>query len=251
MLRRHQGVLDEAQRLLEKESQNAQAIGDGYTEAWAQHELGELLVDRGDLSQARSRLRRALELRQACGLEAFVIDTVLDTAKLMLEEGDSKQALAMAERVCTFYARQGNHAKEGWAHALRARVLLVRGETTPARGALKHAQALSGQSEDIFIMAEVLLTRAWAAVRGGSGAEREQTARLLQEFSARCQLGELKGLEFQARLSLAELHHASGLDAAGAECMDLEQEARLLGYLSVARKAHALAQLRGARPGRS
>jgi eukaryotic-like serine/threonine-protein kinase len=170
---------------------------------------------------------------------------------LMLKEGDSQQALAMAERVRTFYAQQGNQAKEGWAHALRARVLLVRGETALARGALMSAQALSGRSEDLFIMAEVLLTRAWAAALTGSAAEREETAHLLQELIARFQMGELKGMEFQARLGLAELHHASGMDSAGAECLNLEKEALLLGYLAVARKARALAQLRGSRPGGS
>lgn len=100
-------------------------------------------------------------------------------------------------------------------------------------------------------MAEVLLTSAWAAVRMGAAAERQEAAHLLEELIARFQAGELKGMELQARLGLAELHHASGNDAAGAECMNLEKEARLLGYLAVAQKARALAQLLGAHPGRS
>jgi serine/threonine protein kinase/tetratricopeptide (TPR) repeat protein len=240
MVWRHQGALDEAQHLLDKAGRMAQAIGDDYTEAWAQHELGDLFIDRGDLPQARSRLKRALNLRQVRGLQPFMVDTELSLAKLALKEGDSEQALTRAEQACTFYAQQRNHDKEGWAQALLTRALLVRGETAQARRALSRAQALAGRSEDVFILAEVLLTGAWAAARIGSRAEREEAARQLQGFIARAQEGGLKGVELRARLSLAELHQANGVDSAPTECMALEQEASRLGYLAIAQKVRAV-----------
>jgi tetratricopeptide (TPR) repeat protein len=243
MVRHRQGALDEAQRLFEEGTAMAQRIGDDYTEAWAQQELGALFIDRGDWAQARARLGRALELRKARGLEAFVIETELALAKLALKEGASEQSLALASRAYAFYVRQKNRDKEGLAHAVLARALLVRGRHAEARQELVRARALAGRSEDVFITAEVLLTEAWVTALLGAAPERQELAQRLQELIDWAHQGGLVGVVLQARLCLAELEQASGMvEPVRAECSAIEQEALRLGYLAIARKAGAVAR---------
>jgi len=233
---RHQGALEEAQRRLEAGCRAAQANGDDYTQAWAQQELGQLFMDRGYRLQARSRFERALTLRQARGLKAFVIETELELSKLALEEGLTEQALSLAEQARAFYVEQQNRDREGLAHAQVARALQLRGETARAREALARAQALAAHSEDVFIQADVLLTGA-AMAPLGSTVEREEAERQLQDFITRAQRGGLKGLELRARLGLVALVRPRDTDGARAGCLEIELEATRLGYLPLAQQA--------------
>lgn len=237
---RHQGVLEEAQRQLEAGCRAAQANGDDYTQAWAQQELGLLFMDRGYRLQARSRLERALTLRQARGFKAFVIETELELSKLALEEGLPEQAMALAEQARAFYAEQLNRDREGLAHAQLARVFQVKGETSKAHQALARAQALAAHSEDMFIQADVLLTRA-AMAPLGSPVEQAEAERQLQGFIGRVQKGGLKGLELRAWLSLRILSRARDVEGARTAFLEIEVEATRLGYLTLAQQARMLA----------
>lgn len=237
---RHQGALEEAQRRLEAGCRVAQANGDDYTQAWAQQELGLLFMDRGYRLQARSRLERALTLRQARGFKAFVIETELELSKLALEEGLTDQALALAEQARAFYVEQQNRDREGLAHAQLARVFQAKGEATQAREALARAQALAANSEDVFIQADVLLTRAALALLGAP-AEQEEAERQLRGFIERAQQAGLKGLEFRARLSLVALGRNRDADRTRAACSEIELAATRLGYMTLAQQARSLA----------
>jgi len=241
VLLRHQGALDEAQRLLKEGGTKArEVLGDGYTEAWACNELGNLFLDRGEPAQARTWLQRGLELRQARGLQFFVAESELDLARLALEEGALDEALSLAERARAFYAEQKNSVRQGLAYAVMAQVLLVKVGHAGAHEVLQRAQSLAGQTESIFISTEVALSRAWAAAQGGSPLEREEATTLLQELSSRVAANSLKGLELRTRLALAALEQSRGMASARSKCAELEKEATQLGYLAIARKARAL-----------
>ncbi len=241
VLLRHQGMLDEAQRLLEEGGAAARdVLGDGYTEAWAWTELGNLFMDRGDFLLARTWLKRGLELRRARGLRFFVAESELALARLALEEGALDEALSLAERACAFYAEQQNPVRQGQAYALIAQVLLAKPGHVGAREALKRAQEQSGQSESPFIALEVALARARAAVLEGSPLEREEATHLLQELISRMAASSLKGLELHARLALAALEQSLGVVSAPLLGAELEKDATQLGYLSIARKIRAL-----------
>jgi len=241
VLLRHQGALDEAQRLLEEGGAAARDdLGDGYTEAWAWNELGNLLMDRGEPAQARTWLKKSLELRRARGLQFFVAESELDLARLTLEEGALDEALSLAERARAFYAEQKNTVRQGLAYAVMAQALLVKAGYAGAQEVLQRAHNLAGQAESIFISIEVALARAWAAVQGGSPLEREEITQLLQELSSQVATSSLKGLELRARLALVALEQSRGMVSARGKCAELEKEATQLGYLAIARKARAL-----------
>lgn len=242
MVRRHRGELSEAQRLLKEAMGVSRSVGDDYTLAWAHQELGELFTDCGEWSHARQWLESALELRRARGFRAFAIDAELALVRLALEEGRLEEAEARAERAREFYVEQHNRDKEGLAHALRVRPLLLRGEASQALQALAQALSLAGRSENVLIEAAVQLAHAWVGARVGTPAERKETARRLQDFASRAHAGGLKGLELQARLGMAELRQADSLDAARAEFLTIAQEAIQLGYLGITRSARALSR---------
>ncbi|MDY7230345.1 protein kinase domain-containing protein [Hyalangium rubrum] len=237
MVQGYRGELNEAQRLLEQAGQVArERFQDDYIEAWARYELGLLLLERGALGQARPQLERALELRQARGIRAFVAESELALARLALEENRMEESLALAEQALSSHAALRSRDKEGLAHAVRARALLARGEVPRARQALAQAKECAEDCEDLLIRSAILLTGAWVAKRDGTLQECEAQARRLHGLVAQAAQVGLRSVWLAARLALAELSRDS------TECEAIEREAARLGYLLLARSAAAAAR---------
>ncbi|MFP2924714.1 tetratricopeptide repeat protein [Pyxidicoccus sp. 3LG] len=237
MVRRHRGELDAAQRLLEEGAEAARSpLQDDYHEAWARYELGLLLLDRGALARARAPLERALTLRQARGLRAFVAETELALARLAMAEGRPEEALAQAESARAAYATQRTDGKEGLAHAMRAQALLEQGDLAGAHRAMEQAHSLAGQSEDFFIAADLTLAFARLAARGGSAGKRQELAHALEELAQRASAGSMPGVALEARLARMALAQAEGKQSQ-AELHTLQSEADRLGYMGLARRA--------------
>ncbi|QRK09410.1 protein kinase [Archangium violaceum] len=250
-VRRLMGALDEGKRLLEEGSHAAQVLfEDGYTEAWGRYELGCLLMELGELVQARRQLERALELRRARGLGAFVAETELGLACLSLEEGRPQEALAVVESALSAYAALKSLDGEGHSHAVKARALMALGKPVAARESLEHARALAGGSEDVFIAAEVVLTGASLLSRDGGPSEREDAARQLQALAARAARAGMKRVALEARLLQVELRRDTKAAAARKVLLSIRQEANQLGYRGLLQRANALLGEDGFPPGR-
>ncbi|MFL5347080.1 MAG: protein kinase domain-containing protein [Hyalangium sp.] len=240
MVRRHQGAMEEARHLLEQAAQAArEAVGDEFTEAWAQYELGQLFFDQGELSRARAHLDRALLLRRGRRLQAFAAETELSLARVAVEEGKPDEALRVLEQVLAAYAEPRTPDKEGLARAIMAQALLAKESLGAAREAIVQARSLAGQSENFVIMAEVALTYARCLSRSGTLLEREETSRHLQALFARARQGGLKSVELQARLALAELEETVGEVSLQATYLAIAGDANQLGYMTIARRAEA------------
>jgi tetratricopeptide (TPR) repeat protein len=241
MVRRLMGGLDEGKRLLEEGSHAAQVLfEDGYAEAWGRYELGCLLMDLGELAQARQQLERALALRRARGLGGFVAETELGLACLSLEEGKPQEALAVAESALAAYAALKSLDGEGRSNAVKARALMTLGKAVAAREALERAQSLAGGSEDVFIAAEVQLTGAALLRRNGGPSEREEAARRLQALAARAARGGMKRVALEARLLRVELNPEAKAATVRKELVSMRQEANRLGYRALLQRANAL-----------
>ncbi|KFA91870.1 serine/threonine-protein kinase [Archangium violaceum] len=241
MVRRLMGGLDEGKRLLEEGSHAAHVFfEDGYAEAWARYELGCLLMDLGELAPSRQQLERALALRRARGLGAFVAETELGLACLSLEEGRPQEALAVAESALAAYAALKSVDGEGLANAVKARALMALGKMAAAREALERARSLAGGSEDVFIAAEVRLTGAALVRRDGGSSEREEAARQLQVLATRAARDGMKRVALEARLLRLELHGEAKAAAARKELLSLQKEANRLGYRGLRQRANAL-----------
>jgi tetratricopeptide (TPR) repeat protein len=241
MVRRLMGGLDEGKRLLEEGSHAAQVLfEDGYAEAWGRYELGCLLMDLGELAQARQQLERALALRRARGLGGFVAETELGLACLSLAEGKPKEALAVAESALAAYASLKSLDGEGLSNAVKARALMALGKAVAAREALERARALAGGSEDVFIAAEVQLTGAALLRRDGGPSEREEAARQLQALAKRAAHGGMKRVALEARILRVELNPEAKAATVRKELVSMRQEANRLGYRALLQRANAL-----------
>ncbi|WNG40039.1 protein kinase [Archangium violaceum] len=240
-VRRLMGALDEGKRLLEEGSHAAQVLfEDGYTEAWSRYELGCLLMELGALAQARPQLERALVLRRARGLGAFVAETELGLACLSLEEGKPQEALSVAESALAAYAALKSLDGEGRSNAVKARALMALGEPVAAREALARARVLAGGSEDVFIAAEVLLTGASLLLRDGEPSEREAAARQLQALATQAARDGMKRVALEARLLQVELRRDTKAAAVRKGLLSIRQEANRLGYRGLLLRANAL-----------
>ncbi|AKJ01780.1 serine/threonine protein kinase [Archangium gephyra] len=241
MVRRLMGGLDEGRRLLEEGSHAAQVLfEDGYAEAWGRYELGCLLMDLGELAQSRQQLERALALRRARGLGAFVAETELALACLSLEEGRAQEALAVAESALSAYAALKSLDGEGLANAVKARALMALGKASAAREALERARTLAGGSEDVFIAAEVQLTGAALVRRDGGPSEREEAARQMQALATRAARDGMKRVALEARLLRLELQRETKAATVRKELLSLQKEANRLGYRGLLQRATAL-----------
>lgn len=241
MVRRLMGGLDEGKRLLEEGSHAAQVLfEDGYAEAWGRYELGCLLMDLGELAQSRQQLERALALRRARGLGAFVAETELGLAWLSLAEGKPREALAVAESALAAYAALKSLDGEGLSNAVKARALLALGKPAEAREALERARALAGGSEDVFIAAEVQLTGAALVRRDGGPSEREEAARQVQALATRAARDGMKRVALEARLLRVELNRDAKAAAVRKELQSIQKEANRLGYRGLLLRANAL-----------
>jgi tetratricopeptide (TPR) repeat protein/tRNA A-37 threonylcarbamoyl transferase component Bud32 len=237
MVQGYRGELDESQRLLEQAAQVArERFGDGYVEAWACYELGLLLLARGAPERARPQLERALALRRARGIRAFVAESELALARLCMVEGRLEEALSLAEQALAAHAALSSPDKEGLAHAMRARALLAQGELSGARKALARARELAKECEELPILAEVALTGARVSLEDGSLEEREAERKQLEGLVARAAQTGLQGVWLEARLALAALSQDR------VELQAIEREAARLGYLLLARSAGAAAR---------
>ncbi|HEX5754204.1 MAG TPA: hypothetical protein VFZ09_48930 [Archangium sp.] len=241
MVRRLMGGLDEGKRLLEEGSHAAQVLfEDGYAEAWGRYELGCLLMDLGELAQSRQQLERALALRRARGLGAFVAETELGLACLSLEEGRAQEALAVAESALSAYAALKSLDGEGLANTVKARALMALGKSSAAREALERARTLAGGSEDVFIAAEVQLTGAALVRRDGGPSEREETARQMQALATRAARDGMKRVALEARVLRLELQRETKAATVRKESLSLQKEANRLGYRGLLQRAQAL-----------
>lgn len=239
-VRRLMGELDEARRLLEEGSHAAEVLfEDGYSEAWARYELGLSLVDLGELVQARQQLERALELRRARGLGAFVAETELALASLCLEEGRPQEALDVAESALAAHAALKSQDREGLAYTVKARALLALGDEGRAGEAMERARALASHSEYVLIAAEVRLTDA-LRVRWDGGPSGRETVRQLQALAGRAAREGLKRVELEARLLRVELDRELDGAMVAKELRSLRHEANQLGYRGLLKRAEAL-----------
>lgn len=244
---RQLGALDEARRLFEQVGHAAQVVfGDDYNEAWARHELGCVLMDLGELEQARQQLERARALRQARGLRAFVAETELALASLALEEGRLEEALGLAEWALAAHSALHGSDREGLSYTVKARALLALGEPLGAREAVERAREIATRGEDVFVAAEVQLTGALLASRGGTPSERTEAIQQLRALVSRAVRDGMKRVELEARLLLVELDQEAGEDSVREALLSLRHEANRLGYRDLLRRAGALERIDGA-----
>jgi eukaryotic-like serine/threonine-protein kinase len=219
-----------------------QKTGDQDETAYAMWSSGSLLLQEADFSGARKMYEQALAIRTSAGDKLTIAETELGLADLSLEEAHSpaEQAAAMRQ-VIEVFQKQKARDDETQAWCVLARALLAEGKAAAATDAIQHARSLGAKSQNPEIRWRTAITAARIGTAESSGAHSAAGIATRKELAAIIaksrELG-YQGIEFDARLALAESEMKAGQVTAGrAHLAAIEADAKAKGYNLVVRKA--------------
>ncbi|HKI03481.1 MAG TPA: tetratricopeptide repeat protein [Thermoanaerobaculia bacterium] len=224
-----QGELSAARRSFASSLALCRQTGNKSASAYALFGLGEVLAREGNAGEARNRHEEALAIRDQLGEKGARAESRLALASVLLEAGDAVRGSDLARDAAVELGQQGATSGEALALAVSAGAAEARGDIAQAQAAIDRATILVQKDQDLRARLSVEL----AAARLARSREPEQALRSVIDRAARSGLLELR---LQAELTLAE--RAARQDG-GAKLVNLEKEARALGYGAIARQAWA------------
>jgi eukaryotic-like serine/threonine-protein kinase len=235
-LSRQLGNLQAAATTYKQAKATAQEIDDKDATAYVLTGMGDMLTDRGDLAAARKSYEESLALRDRAG-EKQAAETQVALSRLAIEEGHAAEAEAAMRKCKEQFHREHAVDDELAASTMLTRALLAEGKLEDAEKEIEAAQALATQSQNRLARFQFDLVRARVLLT----SERRDLPRAeVEEILGEARKRGFVGVEFEARLVLAEWEKKSGHDAAArTELAGLENSARSRGYGLVARKAAA------------
>lgn len=236
-LSRQQGNLQAAETTYQQAKATAQEIDDTDATAYVLSGLGDVLADRGELAAARKSYEESLALRERAGEKQAAAETQVALASLAIEEGHAHEAEDALKKCKEQFHREQAVDDELAASTMLTRALLAEGKIGDAKKEIEGAKALATQSQNQLVRFQFDLARARVLLT----SERPNLPRAeVDEILGEARKRGFVGIEFEARLVLAEWEKKSGHDAvARTELAGLENSARSRGYGLVARKAAA------------
>jgi serine/threonine protein kinase/tetratricopeptide (TPR) repeat protein len=232
------GELDAAQDMFQQALVIKRKAQNRHSEAYTLSALGTLFEYRGDLAAAKKNIGDALAIRTTLGeVGGTTSEDKLALAAIALEEGQTTDALAGAQKAAAEYQGHNEFSKEGLADSFVARASLAQGKLPDAQSEIQQAEKLVAKSEDPTISLPVNIAAARIAAASGDCAS---ARKILDAALASATKVNLVIYQFEARLALGELDLQSGQSASGHDRLSqLEKDASAKGYLLIARKAHA------------
>jgi eukaryotic-like serine/threonine-protein kinase len=236
-LSHQQGNLQAAETTYQQAKAMAQEIDDKDAIAYVLTGLGDVFTDRGDLAAARKSYEESLALRDRAGEKQAAAETQVALARLAIEEGHAAEAEAEMHKCKEQFHREQATDDELTASVVLTQALLAEGKHADARKEVEATKALAGQSQNRIARlgfdladARVLLTSDQPEL------SRVQLEKIVKDARAHG----FAGVEFEARLALAELERKSGHGAASRTGLTaLESSALSKGFGLMARKAAA------------
>ncbi len=236
-LARQQGNLQAAETTYQQAKATAQEIGDKEAIAYVLDGLGDVFTDRGDLAAARKSYEESLALREQAGEKQFAAETRVSLARLAVEEGHPADAEAALRKCKDQFDKQQEADDELTASIVLTQALLAQGKAADAQKEVEAAKSLAGHTQNR--LARLQFDLAYARVLLASNQPQLSRAQLEKILKDARDHG-FAGIEFEARLALAELEKKSGhVSASRTELAALESSARSKGFGLMARKAAA------------
>ena len=236
-LLQHQGDLAGAAKNYTDALELAKASSDKSNAAYAASGLGDLSLFAADFTAAKKNYDEALALRTEIGEAQTVRTTHLALARLLLEQGQTDQAILAARAVRADLREAKNAQDQISATCLLARALLAQGKYSEAQTELGTVSALARKEQNVGSRMEFAIVS--ASVEAASGEllpARESLKRTITEAS---KTGFVQ-FELDAQLALAVIGAKSGQGAdARAGLEKLERDAKAHGFDLIARKATA------------
>lgn len=236
-LSRQQGNLQAAETTYQQAKATAQEIDDKDATAYVLTGMGDVLTDRGDLAAARKSYEESLALRERAGEKQTAAETQVALARLAIEEGHAAEAESAMRKCKEQFHREQAVDDELAASTMLTQALLAEGKLEDAEKEIEAAKAPAARSQNQLARFQFDLARARVLLSSeGRELPRAEVEKILDEARKRG----FVGVEFEARLVLAEWEKKSGDDAAArTELAGLENSARSRGFGLVARKAAA------------
>jgi hypothetical protein len=158
---------------------------------------------------------------------------------VLIEEGQAVQAETLARQAAQEFQTEKAALRESQARAVLAQSQLVQGKLGEAQQSIDAAEKLLGKSDDPD--ARFLQIRTAARVQAAAGKTSEAIKSLAVTVAKLAKVHRVYD-QFETRLALGEIEIKSGRTASGsARLAALEKEARVRGFLLIARKAQAAA----------
>jgi DNA-binding winged helix-turn-helix (wHTH) protein/Tfp pilus assembly protein PilF/TolB-like protein len=237
-----QGDLAGARQGYEQSIATSQKNGDQISSGYPMTSLGDLLLLEADFAGARKTYEQALAIRTSAGDTLTIAETQLGLAELSLEEARSPtEQEAATRRALEVFQEQQSRDDETDAWRILARALGAEGKGTTAKEAMQHARSLAAKSQNPKIrwQTAIAAARIEAGEKDvGHSAAGIATRKELAAIIAKARELGYRGIELEARLTLAEIEMSVGQIAAGrAHLIAIETDAKAKSYNLVARKA--------------
>ena len=244
------GELDRAKEQAEAALATERQVGSKSLQGYALCNLGGILVSQGNAETGRARYQECAALRHDLGEKINEEESHLALAQLRLDSGDAKGSEHEARRIANVVHGDGSTDDEALSYSLLAASLLEEGKSQEARQASAKAIELLQKSLDLATKLQVEIVDAY--VRGASQATTDNNnnkvadaVRSLETLCAEAKQYGYGGLEFEARLRLAQVEfHSGNANSARAEMERLRKDAQAQGFMLVARKASDALQSR-------
>jgi eukaryotic-like serine/threonine-protein kinase len=218
----------------------------GETLNWADAvvRLGEILTAQGELVRARQKYVEALSFEEKMGAKGLAAESRLALARLDLEEGKAAEAEQSISDALIVFRDEKMREDELQAYVVLSQCLIMQGKMAKGQVAVNQAGKISERNQNPAnqILFAIAAARVKAALQDSpSSALRSSEARseLLKCVSTAQHLG-FRGLEYEARLALAEVEMQTRPSAAQLHLASLKRDAQAQGFALIARRAAAL-----------
>jgi tetratricopeptide (TPR) repeat protein/TolB-like protein len=240
-----QGDLRNAKEDLDKAIAKARQLQLKSRLAMAVASMGDVLFAEDDLRGAEQSYQQSLTMRGELGEKGGVANSHVSLAIVALENGQLAQAETLARDAAKEFETEKDADQRTAAEDVLAQSLIAQGDYDHAAKEIDLARKLGAR--DLPTTLSLTITRAKLLTKTAKSAEAE---RELQQVESRAGEKGLPGLEWQARLALADAQIANGnLASARANLQLVRRLAAVRGFGLLARKAaEAEASLRKRRP---
>lgn len=149
-----------------------------WTSAWALNRLGWLAREKGDLSTARLRLEKSLEVYRSIGDPLGIAWSAITLGEVFVMQHEPELAVAVLEEGLALAREQGDAHAIGWGLNHLGHVAQLKGDTM-------QAETLHGESLEVFQTRHYKAGVAWAhQALGETALTRGDAASARQEFAA-------------------------------------------------------------------
>jgi len=231
------GDLSEARKYYDQSLAMIREIDFRRGEPYAMSGIGDTLLAQDDLAGAKKQYEQAQALCKEMNDEDFAAQLNAGLASIALAEKRYADGEALAQESVAAYEKSHNVGNQAWAEAILARNLLGAGDLKAAQAAVDKPLSLSRQTTGQTPRYEAALADARLKAKSGKALE---AFKELESTLASTQKFGYRLYELQVRLAMGEIELRSGAASARTHLAALETDAKAQGALLVAAQADAL-----------